>query len=68
VKARGSQIAFLFFAVLQTPLIPLPPPWRSGLVQQDGLAVTEKMVTVFNEMIGWMNKAIEKLPELKPVD
>lgn len=34
-------------------------------MQQDGIRITQKMVDIYDIMIGQMNKAIELLPVLK---
>ena len=46
------------------PRIILPPPWRAGLVLQDGLVVSQSLHASLTTMLATMNKAIDTLADL----
>eukprot|EP00873_Tetraselmis_striata_P027120 jgi/Tetstr1/447384/TSEL_034820.t2 len=52
---------------LQVPTIPKPPPFRPGLVMQDGQPVTKELLDILNAMLDQMNSVIPSLPKLRPV-
>ena len=63
VNSRGDRLL-----IVQVPIIPMPPRWEGdglNFKQQDGMAVTEKLVKVYEDMIGQMNAAIKDLPVLR---
>lgn len=53
---------------IQTPEVPLPPPFTEGWKLQDGQPVTRELYATLVDMIEQMNKAVAVLPELQPVE
>ena len=50
---------------MQVPQLDEPPPWRPGLVLQDGVKVTEDLVELLRAMIRRMNEATRDLPVIR---
>ncbi|PNH02423.1 hypothetical protein TSOC_011595 [Tetrabaena socialis] len=51
--------------MLKLPMLRMPPqPWKAGWVIQDGLPVTKELHDTMTAMIGQMNHAISKMPDL----
>jgi hypothetical protein len=53
--------------LMQTPHIPLPPPYMEGWKLQDGQPVTRELYATLVQMIEQMNKAVDALPVLASV-
>lgn len=52
---------------MQTPRIPMPPPFEEGWRLLDGKPVTRKLYDMMVLELSQMNKAIDTLPDLSQV-
>ena len=52
---------------MQTPRVPLPPPWEEGWRLQDDQPMSRQLYDTLVAMITQINTAVDTLPELKPL-